>query len=303
MIKDYLYTLGKYLPRREKGEILREIEGNIYDYLESHFGEKATYSKEELQEALIKLGDPRQVARNYLDRSPGLIGPPLLDSYYLLLRIVLLSYSLGILIARGLGYLENKNPSAGFYLDALLELILGLLIAYGLVTLGFALLYRYRPGFSLEEEWTLNELERAPEATDNFSPGEGIARGGFSLLVLLLLILKPAYLPVKPLELGAHYGGLLTVIGINFIFYSYLLIEGKKNKGTRLASGLINFLGVYILWIISNHLGFFDFARFNISVGEVLELEKALNLGLKIASGVLLILTGMEFYRYLGESK
>lgn len=51
MIKNYLYTIGKYLSPSQREEVLREIEANLYDYLEENFGKKE-YTSGEIESAL-----------------------------------------------------------------------------------------------------------------------------------------------------------------------------------------------------------------------------------------------------------
>jgi len=65
MISNYLYTIGKYLTPDEKTEVLKDIEVNLYDYLEDNFGKKE-YTDEEIETAIRTMGHPRKVAEAYM---------------------------------------------------------------------------------------------------------------------------------------------------------------------------------------------------------------------------------------------
>ncbi|HPJ22807.1 MAG TPA: hypothetical protein PLH18_10690, partial [Clostridia bacterium] len=58
LIERYVYAVVKWLPKKKRNDIGRELESSIYDALESRFGEKTEYTEEEISEILSEMGSP-----------------------------------------------------------------------------------------------------------------------------------------------------------------------------------------------------------------------------------------------------
>ena len=65
IIERYIYAIKRRLPGKMSDDIATEIESLLYDELEEKFGNKETYTKEEIEEVMIEMGDPREVAERY----------------------------------------------------------------------------------------------------------------------------------------------------------------------------------------------------------------------------------------------
>lgn len=282
MISSYLYTIGKYLPKEGKEDLLKEIEANLYDYLEGQFGSK-DYTDTEIEAAIRALGHPRKVAQNYTGRSRSLIGPELWDTYWLVVKIALIGSSVGITIAYLIG-LPLEDTSSLIFGQLLAQIWNACLSAFGMVTLIFAIIELKTPQDHREdtEKWSLSILEKPALETTKVKYFDLAVESFFTLLFLSVLNKLPDLINGKNLiHLGLDpgkvyfpdlravvYADLLVwiniVLGLGLVLNLYLLIVGRFNLGSRLASialdigGLVLFAQVLLsrnLWSFENLKG------------------------------------------------
>ena len=141
MIRNYLYTVGKYLPASQRDDILKDLEANIYELLEETHGDRE-YSPKEIEDVLYKMGNPKRVAESYLERPRYLIGPQYIDLYLLVVKVALLGISIGLLVVSIIKFIVD-----GDLLQSLLSLVGGIwnagLVMVGIVTIIFSLVEHY----------------------------------------------------------------------------------------------------------------------------------------------------------------
>ena len=89
MISNYLYTIGKYLPPGQRDDLLKEIEANLYDYLEENHGE-IDYTKEQIESDIRSMGHPMKVAEAYTGKPRSLICSQYIDTYWLIIKFVII---------------------------------------------------------------------------------------------------------------------------------------------------------------------------------------------------------------------
>ena len=93
-IQRYIYDVTKRLDEKQREDISKELEANIYDML----GENQ--SDENIKQVLTELGSPAKMAMNYKEPM-YLISPELFDDYKHVLVIVV-SVFVGIAFALGI---------------------------------------------------------------------------------------------------------------------------------------------------------------------------------------------------------
>ncbi len=151
LIKRYIYAVGRWIPGKQKTDILKELESSIYDMLEARFGEREEYSKEQVEEALRELGPPWKVASSYTRLGDRLIGPELLPLYFMLAFIISSAVALGLFISFAIGLFTPETTFVSFVLD-FLKLIFSVIFAaasvIGILTIIFTIIERFS-----NDEW------------------------------------------------------------------------------------------------------------------------------------------------------
>lgn len=101
LINRYIYAVTQKLPESQRADIEKELQGLVEDMLEDRGVGVETASLEEVEQVLLELGPPGEMAARYRGRERYLIGPGLINSYWSVLKIVLYS----IAVALGIVYI------------------------------------------------------------------------------------------------------------------------------------------------------------------------------------------------------
>jgi len=310
MIRDYLYAIGKYLSPSQRDEVLKEIEANLYDYLEENYGSKDIYSDIEIQESIMKLGNPKKVAEAYLDRPRVLIGSPLIDTYFLLLKIVIGAVSLGLTISTIITIDSGSNLGI-VILNLFGQIWSAALSVVGIMTIVFASIYKYLPekDFLTDEEWSVKDLEKAPENSDKVGIFDIIFEIGFSVLALIFfngsnfLVLGESInvIPIFNKTVINNYLPLINgVLIFTIILNIYLLIVRKWQIITRSFSVILDVLSVFIIGIIAFNPNIFDFSKIpGISSLEAQNISYGVQLGIKIGFAVLAVIVSLDIFKHI----
>lgn len=310
MIKDYLYAIGKYLSPSQREDVLKEIQANLFDYLEENYGDKEEYSDEEIEAAILKMGNPKEVAQAYSDRPRALIAPPLLDIYYLLLKIVIPAVSLGLIIANVISIKDNSEVGMTV-LKIIGDIWSASLTVIGMMTIIFALLQRYLPDKDLEikENWTVKNLEKAPDLKEKVSTVESIFGIAFAVLGLLFfngsgfLIVSDSVniIPVLNTSVFRNYLPLINIsLILSLILHIFLLIKRKWQFITRIVSIILDIFGVVVFGIIAFNPNVFDFTKIpGISYSESLRITEGVQIGMKVGLSVVAIFVAIDIFKHI----
>lgn len=309
MIKDYLYTVGKYLPPSQRAEVLKDVEANIYDYLEENYGSRE-YSEYEIEVALLFLGNPKKVAEGYLDRPRCLIGPPYLDIYYLVVKLAVFGVAIGI----GVSLIITFN-NFGQLPEFILKLLAGIwqagVSAIGTVTIIFATLYRFAPereSFK-DEKWSTKDLEKAPDESEKVKLTDLVLESAFAIIFLVIFNFDPLR-GLKSTEIDVVWLNDAVfskyLIWVNLVLVGtlllnlYLLIKRKWQVITRLISIMLDLAGIWIFGILAFTPDIWDFSDVtNITPEAVEGISTGLGIGLRIGFGAVVVITAFEIYKHI----
>ncbi len=307
MIKNYLYTIGKYLTPSQKDEVLKEIEANLYDYLEENFG-KRDYTNAEIESALRAMGHPKEVAQAYQTSPRALIGAVYIDTYWLVVKIALIGTSIGITFAN-LIHISPGTSSLQLFLSLLSKLYASALSSFGIVTLIFALIQHYSPQQNSlpSDTWKISDLDNAPEAHQKVKLFDLIVETVF--ICFGLVVLNTA-LPVFSFELNgtqvlpivnktffAPYVVMLTlVLGASLLLNIYLLIYRKWQTTTRIIAIAVDLLGVGIITKMALSPEIWNFTALTDVLGKNAKVDTWFSLTINISLAVLIIISAFSIF-------
>jgi hypothetical protein len=247
LIDRYIDAVLRLLPQKLRHQSEAELRSRISGDLAKKTAGKPA-SDADIEAVLTELGDPRKVAGQYGGAARSLIGPALIDPYWLALRIVLAAVAVGILISFAV-QLAADPAHAGWQMGAsfLSDLYTGLISAFGLVTLIFALIQHYNPQAAdvLQarfSQWKPSSLPPARPDTLRIKRGEAITAIIFSGIALIIVnialaaiglyIMTPSGFEVTPL-FSSRLQDLLPLIDISLALAIVLeickLVFGRWN--------------------------------------------------------------------------
>lgn len=219
-IDRYVYQVVRALPRKNRGDIEKEIRSLINDMLEERCGGREPQQKD-VDIVLIELGDPRTLAARYSEKGERyLIGPALYPRYIFLLKIVGICVAGGITLAMIIQSFFNTGVSPFSHFTRWFATLLSALFGvFTWITVIFALIENRehsRIGKALDEslgeverEFTgkgeggtfLDRLPEVPQKKAEIGRGEPIAGLAFSVVFLVLFIAVPqifaVYIPTE----------------------------------------------------------------------------------------------------------
>lgn len=303
MIANYLYTIGRHLPPRVRDDVLKDIEVNLYDYLEENFGKKE-YTDEELEKAIRSMGHPHMVAEAYLDQPRGLIGPVYIDAYWLVVKIAVFGIAVGLTIANIIN-LSGFTNGIQLYLQILAQIWQASLTAVGIITLIFAAVQHYTPEETIKnnEAWSLKILENAVEPQQKIKLFE-IILGTFFLCLSLVVINQGSSLvstngktfvffnkaALEPYLLWFNLF-ILVSLAVNI----YLLIQRKWQPATRILTVLLNLAGIAVFTIFAFDPNVWNLAPLASYVGSDLAvIERGIQISIYIGLAAVVIVSAID---------
>lgn len=271
IIDRYLHEVGRFLPRKNREDILAEIRSHLSDTLDERVQGEA--SEEDMIALLKETGSPRKLASSYPDSRQYLIGPDLYPFFQMVAGIVLAAVIGAQLLAFGVTYWLGEE--IGSYWEALGGILTSVPAALGSVVIVFMILQHFGVQPKLDDEpWDPRTLPVIDE-DEAIKKGErifGIVAG--SVFVALLTVFRdkigiyvfPAGTfypnPVLTQYLGWMILSLLASIGLDI----YLLWQGRWTLGSRIARIAVNGFSIAILvlllqghnaWLAANGSGGF----------------------------------------------
>jgi uncharacterized membrane protein len=198
MIERYIYAVTQKLPQEGRKDIAEELRGLIQDMLDER-AETENTKNYYIEEILLELGSPRELADKYRGTKKYLIGPELFDTYALIVKTILIVISALI----GIGFLIATvlNPIAilDHFIEMIVSLITALPMAFGWTTFGFAIGEFFggaKQKDLLGKEWAPSELPPVPSEKKQISRSESILSIIFYAILIVFLVFSNEYFGV-----------------------------------------------------------------------------------------------------------
>lgn len=186
LINRYIYAVTQKLPESQRADIEKELHGLIEDMLEDRGAGVGIASTEDIEQVLLELGPPGDMAARYRGRERYLIGPGLIDSYWSVLRIVLYSVVIALGIAYMVDFFTSSDPTAEKLLEYFISLLSVAIHGFAWVTVIFAYI-EYRGARQVSKEaWKPSDLPVIPEPAVRIKPIEPVLGILFSVLFFVL---------------------------------------------------------------------------------------------------------------------
>lgn len=247
----YVAQVGKLLPEAQRADVEKELRTLIDDMLTESFGEKESYSFEEVETVLNKLGRPEKLAASYSERPSCLIGPELYARYIKILKIVLLVSGVGVFFALCLSGMVDMAKGeelsysgfAGWFGEALGSAYSAMIGGAFWLTVFFAAVERspeLRKKLNLDA-FSIKELPEVSSSTDKIKLGEPISSIVFTSLVLILFNCAPQLIGIwcmgsdRPLTIIPFFD--LGKFSAFLPLFNITLVLGILREGLRIISG------------------------------------------------------------------
>lgn len=247
MIERYIYAVTRQLPASQREDIAEEIRGLIEDMLEERYGD-GEHSGATVEEVLLELGNPTELARKYDGRKNYLIGPNYYEAYMIVLKIVLISAGAGIGVSFLIQTVIDPTKVLDNFIGMIVAMVTALPAAFGWTTLVFWIVERSASDGSIDlgkGEWTPSELPPVPDenrSIKRYRPMENIA---FYLFVTILLAFNSDLLGAWLFEDGG-FVGIIPILNTEaygeFVFLLiFLTVLGIFKEGMKLFYGKWNY--------------------------------------------------------------
>lgn len=186
LINRYIYAVTQKLAESQRADIEKELHGLIEDMLEDRGAGVGIASTEDVEQVLLELGPPGDMAARYRGRERYLIGPGLIDSYWSVLRIVLYSVAVALGIAYMVDFFTSSDPNAEKLLEYFVSLLSVAIHGFAWVTVIFAYI-EYRGARQVSKDaWKPSDLPVIPEPAVRIKPIEPVLGILFSVLFFVL---------------------------------------------------------------------------------------------------------------------
>jgi hypothetical protein len=291
LIDRYIYEVTRHLPAAQRSDIEKELRSLIDDMLNQQGGAAANAgaadaaaafaagsgaaapSTAAVEAVLLELGDPRRLADNYRDKQRYVIGPLFYDTYWLVVRIVMIAVAFGLTLAMGIEFatapVTGVWQAFGNWLNAVYSAILG---AFAWVTLIFFLNERYndqaQAGMARRaEQWHPRQLQPVPGKASLLKRSEPIAAIIFTVLFMIILNSNPdiigiyfqeggrmTAIPVlNPAVIRAYLPWINGLFGLSILMECIRLILGRWTIGLTIgyAASKVPPL-VFSVWMLSD---------------------------------------------------
>ena len=308
LLERYLDEVGRYLPRKNRGDIQAELRSSVIDSLEDRFG--AEPSEPETAELLKELGKPQKVAASYYPEGQYLIGPGLYPLFRLVIWIVIAAVLGAQILAYGIAlFVADEAISA---LDILTTLLNSIPVALGWVVITFIILQRFDVKPELDDEiWDPMSLPKIEE-TDEVKRGELIFDLVFGTLILVLVVFFPQWIGFVTTPGGKFYpnpvildylGWITVSLAAGIILDIYMLWKQRWSTMSRIGKILVNLISLAVLFLLVQGHTAWLVAKGSGGLFEAFELIPEIGDGaweligmhaFRIAFGVAFIVTAIE---------
>lgn len=320
LIDRYLNEIGRYLPGKNRDDILAEIRSALMDTLEAKVEGEPT--EENIVDLLKEFGEPQKVAAAYSEERQYLIGPELYPLFRMLVGIVLAAVIGAQLLAVGVAaWADNQTSNI---VGSLLGILTSVPSALGWLVITFMILQHFgvKPNLN-EKPWdprTLPEIEKDEE----IKPAEHIFGIVAGVILMALVAVMPDKLGIYLFPGGRFYPDpiltqnwvwILLALAAGIALNIYLLWLGRWNVYGKVAQMVVDLFSIVVLSVLVN--GHNHWLAANGSTGFLAAVEKLSDVTanwqvfgmecFRMAFGVALVVTVvdliLEILRFIRSSR
>ncbi len=256
LIARYVYAVTRLLPKKNREEVGKEIEGNIYEMLEARCGE-ITPTEQDIRVVMAELGTPAELAQKYDTDTVGhLIGGTYYFKYKIVLKIVIIAVTIGATLAFVMGMIFDREGSIFEYVtEWLFSVVPGMFFsAFAILTFVFAILERK----NVRIDDKLEELPSVPQKKEKIKTADCIVDICFAVFFTVLILFFGDTAPIIA-AIGEEGMDIVTIplfdmaavkaVWIPLVIWTLMtiirnvvrIIEGRKNM-TVFITGLVTSL-------------------------------------------------------------
>lgn len=194
-VSRYIYAVTQKLPKQQRADIEQELRGLIEDMIEERVrgGEDAASAVEQV---LLELGNPHDLAAKYRGEPRYLIGPLLFDTYLSVLKIILICIVLIQIVVFGISFILDPTHVQEQFNNLIRALIFVPMEGFAWTTLTFAFLdYAMRKekksGIVGKSGWHPAKLPPIPDSKWEIKQSESLLGIMFTIFFLVLFTFSP----------------------------------------------------------------------------------------------------------------
>lgn len=246
----YIQDVIKYLPRHKKEETQKELSSIIDDQMASE--------DMSLEDILIEFGHPRDLAGQYLDDYPYVIGPRYKESYYNTLKYVIPIVTLASAFLSLLVWIFQGDIT---FLDFLSSMFNIIFISFTYITLGFIIAEKIIRRNERQDNWHPKNLDLSKYREKPYK--ESTIWSGLIIVTTLITLFNvfPDLIGIHSISTDQHiafidldnYSKYLPWLNIAFILLMLRLFTrlfvNRHNKFVMMFSILLHFIASFILVI------------------------------------------------------
>ncbi|WP_229740728.1 HAAS signaling domain-containing protein [Ornithinibacillus halotolerans] len=264
MVDRYIYAVTQKLPQSQREDIAIELRGLIEDMLEERVG-NGEIKQNDVEEVLLELGSPKEMAQKYRGTKKYLIGPELYDTFLIVLKIVLISMGAGLGIVFVIQSIVNPVEILDHFVGFIVALVTSIPQAVGWVTLVFAITEYYggvkTKDLGLEKTWHPSMLSVVPDPKRRIKRSEPIVAIIFYVIVMVWFAFSSDFLGVYVFDgefkevvpflnedtFSQYMPFVLLLFAIFIVKECLKLITGKWTMKLMGYTVLINLIGIVVV--------------------------------------------------------
>ncbi|WP_026702666.1 HAAS signaling domain-containing protein [Salibacterium aidingense] len=195
-IDRYVYAVTRRLPDAQRKDVADELRSLIEDMVYERVQDRDV-TEEDVEDVLLELGPPKNLARKYRGTKKYVIGPELYDLYTMVLKISLISTVAAFSAVFIIQVILNPINIVDYFVNYLVSFFTILPMVFGWITLGFALAEYFGNGalekLQQDKEWKPSNLPPVPDPKRQIKRREPIAGIVFYVLVIVILAFSNDY--------------------------------------------------------------------------------------------------------------
>jgi hypothetical protein len=322
LIDRYVYEVGRYLPYKNRADILVELRSLLFDTLEARV--KGEPGEADVVALLKEFGPPPKVAASYRPEGQYLVGPELFPTFRMVIGIALLVMVVVHAVLFAVSLFTNPDPLKA--LDVLSGFFGSAMSGLGTIVLVFYVLQYFDVRLAKpSQEWDPSSLP-VVDVKNELPRGGTLAGIVLALVFLVVLLAFPNYIGVVVTPgtpaltdpvITSQTPLIVIALLVGLVVDIVLLWRGRWQTGTRLAKIAANLFSLVVIGLLisghavwlAQHTGHSFFGLLSnlpaiVTSGEELTLPAAMyfiQLGLIIAMIVTVIETIEAGYRFFHQ--